>query len=686
MAEHVALKDSYTEKRLYGLRVVLAGLIVVLLLAVLVVRFFTLQITEHSIYQTQSDRNRVQLQPIPPKRGLVYDRHGELLADNRPSYSLTLVKEQVDDLDETILLLQTLIDIDEDHVSKFQKLLTRRRPHASVPLKLNLTELEIATVSVNRYRLPGVGVEAQLNRYYPQGKVFAHALGYVGRISEEEQWDLDAVNYSGTLLIGKIGLEKYYESQLHGKVGYQNVETNARGRVLRVLERVDPEPGADLHLHIDAHTQRIAHQALLRERKAGIAVENPTGQSNNSKRGAVVAIDPRTGGVIAMVSTPSFDANLFVGGISSRDYNKLRNSIDLPLFNRAMQGQYPPASTVKPVYGLAGLHYGVVTEQTAVPDPGWYQLPNDERRYRDWTWQLKRSGHGKTVALEQAIVESCDIYYYDLAYKMGIDQIHEFLSPFGYGKKTGIDNTHERSGLLPSREWKQRFKRMPWFPGETLSVGIGQGYMLATPLQLAVTTATIANRGVHFTPRLVQKIGDKTIMPPTLAPIELDKAHWDAVIVAMEKVVHGYRGTANRMNRGAKYKMAGKTGSAQVVGIGQDEKYNVDEVAIRHRDHGLFVGFAPVDNPRIVVAVIVENGVHGSWVSTIAREVFDAYLLDAEGNVKPDPASDVSPIVDSSVPLGPNNNRPLAVEGADLAAVAQPIGMQTGETLSLVPQ
>jgi len=642
MAEHVALKDSYTEKRLYGLRVVLAGLFVLSLLVVLAVRFFTLQITEHSIYQTQSDRNRVQLQPIPPKRGLVYDRHGELLADNRPSYSLTLVKEQVDDLDETLQLLQGLIEIDQEHVAKFQKLLKRRRPHASVPLKLNLSEQEIAIVSVNRYRLPGVDVEAQLDRYYPHGKMFAHALGYVGRISEEEQWDLDEVNYSGTLQIGKIGLEKFYETQLHGKVGYQNVETNARGRVLRVLERVDPEPGADLRLHLDARTQRIAHQALLRERKAGIAVKNPTGIPNSSSRGAVVAIDPRTGGVIAMVSTPSFDANLFVGGISSRDYNALRNSIDLPLFNRALQGQYPPASTVKPVYGLAGLHYGVVTEQTTVRDPGWYQLPNDDRKYRDWTWQTKRSGHGKRVALEQAIVESCDVYYYDLAYKMGIDQIHEFLAPFGYGRKTGIDNTHERSGLLPSREWKQRYKRLPWFPGETLSVGIGQGYMLATPLQLATATATIANRGVHFTPRLVQQLGDEVIVPPPLPSIELDQAHWDTVINAMEKVVHGYRGTANRMNRKAKYKMAGKTGSAQVVGIGQDEKYNVDDVAIRSRDHALFVGFAPVDNPRIAVAVILENGEHGSWVSTVAREVFDAYLLDEDGNFKPDPGVSAS--------------------------------------------
>lgn len=637
MVRPVALKDPYTEKRIYSLRVILAGVFVLALILVLVGRYFTLQITEHDIYKTQSDRNRVQLQAIPPKRGLIYDRNGVLLAENRASYSLTIVKEHVDDIDKTLKLLQQLISIDKDQLIKFKGLLKRRRPYAAVPLKLNLSEEEIAKISVNRYRLPGVDVDAQLARYYPRGTLFAHTLGYVGRISEEEQWDLDEVNYSGTLQIGKIGLEKYYEEQLHGRVGYQNVETNARGRVLRVLERTDPEPGTDLHLHIDAHTQKVAYQALLRERKSGIAIspkKQITGKEKNIKRGAVVAIDPQTGGVIAMVSTPSFDANLFVGGISSRDYNALRNSPDLPLFNRALQGQYPPASTVKPVYGLAGLHYGVVTEQTTVKDPGWYKLPGDDRMYRDWTWQLKKKGHAKNVALEQSIVESCDTYYYDLAYKMGIDRIHEFLSPFGYGKKTGIDNTNERSGLLPSREWKRRYKQLPWFPGETLSLGIGQGYLLATPLQLATVTAAIASRGEHFTPRLVKQLGDAVILPPQLPTIDLKEDHWNAVINAMKNVVHGAKGTATRMNRKAKYKMAGKTGSAQVVGIAQDEKYNVKNVAKRNRDHALFVGFAPVDDPKIAVAVIIENGEHGSWVSTVAREVFDAYLLDEQGNYK----------------------------------------------------
>ena len=610
MAEQVTLKDPYTEKRIYGSRTVFAALVVFALLSLLMVRYFSLQITEHETYRTQSDRNRVQLQPVPPKRGLIYDRNGILLAENRASYSLTIIKERVEDLDETIALLQQLIDIDDDRIKKYRRLVSRSRPYAAVPLKLKLTPEEIAIIAVNRYRLPGVDVDARLARHYPQGELFTHVLGYVGRINESEQLQIDEVNYSGTNEIGKIGLEKYYENALHGRVGYQNVETNARGRVLRVLERTNPEPGADLTLHLDAHVQKVAHEAL------------------GDERGAVVAIDPRTGGIIAMVSTPSFDANLFVGGISTKDYGRLRDSLDLPLFNRALQGQYPPASTVKPLYGLAGLHYGVITSQSKVPDPGWYKLPNNDHMYRDWTWQKKKRGHGAYVDLEQSIVESCDTYFYGLAYNMGIDRIHEFMTPFGFGSKTGVDNTNERSGLLPSREWKQIYKRLPWFPGETLGVGIGQGYMLATPIQLASSMVAMANRGKHFTPRLLKRLGEKDIPVPVLNDIKIEDEHWDAVTVAMKNVVHGARGTANRIASGAKYRIAGKTGSAQIIGIAQDEVYDEEQVAKRKRDHGLFVAFAPVENPKIVIAVIVENGTHGSWVSPIARKVFDAYLLD----------------------------------------------------------
>ena len=610
MAEQVALKDTYTEKRIYGARSVTSVLFVLALVSLLVVRYFNLQITEHETYSTQSDRNRVQLQPIPPKRGLIYDRNGILLAENRPSYSLTIIKERVDDLDETIAVLSDIIDIDKDNLRKFKRLSQRRRPYSAVPLKLQLSEDDIAAIAVNRYRLPGVEVTAELARYYPQGDLFAHVLGYVGRISEREQAVIDEVNYSGTNQIGKIGIEKFYEDTLHGTVGYQNVETNARGRVLRVLERTDPGPGADLHLYLDAHVQKIADEAL------------------GDMRGAVVAIDPRNGGVLALVSKPSFDANLFVGGISSKEYSALRDSIDLPLFNRALQGQYPPASTVKPLYGLAGLHYGIVTPQTTINDPGWYRLPNDERLYRDWTWHKHKRGHGKAVDLEQSIVESCDTYFFDLAYKMGIDRIHDFMAPFGYGEKTGIDNTNERSGLLPSREWKRIYKRLPWFPGETLNVGIGQGYMLVTPMQMAKSLVATANRGKNFKPQLLQRLNEQAIPPQSLPPIEVADEHWDAVIHSMKQVVHGARGTASRINRGAKYRMAGKTGTAQMINMVQDEDVDDEEIAKRKRDHGLFIGFAPVDDPKIVVAVIVENGEHGSWVAPVARKIFDAWLLD----------------------------------------------------------
>ena len=608
MPEQVALKDPYNEKRIFITRIVLAVLFVLTLTAILVWRYFSLQIIEHSTYSTQSDRNRVQLQSVPPKRGLIYDRNGVLLAENRPSYSLTLVKERVDDLDATLAELKKLLNIEEEQISKFNRLLKRRRPYAAVPLKRKLTEQEIAIISVNRYRLPGVEVKAELARFYPHGELFAHVLGYVGRINEREQQTLDQINYSATDDIGKIGLEKYYEAVLHGTVGSQNVETNARGRVLRVLERIDPQPGQDLTLHLDVEVQRAAFEAL------------------GDNRGAVVAIDPRNGGVIALVSTPSFDANQFVGGISSRNYAALRDSPDLPLFNRALQGQYPPGSTVKPFFGLAGLHHNIITPRTAIADPGWYQLPNDERLYRDWTWRVRRAGHGRWVRLNQAIAESCDTYFWDLAYKLGIDRIHEFSRPFGFGAPVGIDNTNERSGLLPSRQWKRNAKRLPWFPGETLNVGIGQGYMLATPLQLAKATTVIANRGRHYRPQLVQTIGANLTVVPPLTPVELKQQHWDAVIEGMRQVVFGPRGSANNIAQGATYPMAGKTGTAQVVSIAQDEEYDAEQLAIRQRDHALFVGFAPVDKPQIVVAAIIENGEKSSAAAAVVRKVFDAWL------------------------------------------------------------
>jgi penicillin-binding protein 2 len=613
MPRVVALKDPFRESRIFGARTFLAIIVVIVLLGLLLARYFSLQITNYESYVVQSDRNRLQLQPLPPKRGLIYDRNGILLAENRPSFLLSIVKERVPDLEATLAELQALLPIDASDLEKFRQRLQRRRPYEAVPLRFRLTEEERALLAVNRYRLPGVVVDAQLLRYYPHGDLFSHAIGYVGRISEVELFELDEVDYRGTFHIGKVGVEKFYEDQLHGDVGYQNVETNAHGRVLRVLERDDPVPGIDLTLHLDYHLQKAAFDAL------------------GDRRGAVVAIDPRTGGVLALVSTPGFDTNLFVNGISSADYGALRDSPDVPLFNRAVQGQYPPGSTVKPMMGMAGLESGLVTPETTVPDPGWYSLPGDSRRYRDWILRVRGTGHAPRVDLTMAIAESCDVYFYDLARRLTIDGMHDYLAPFGLGTRTGVDTTNERPGVLPSTTWKRDVRGQVWYPGETLSAGIGQGYVLATPLQLAVATSVLAGRGERHAPRLLKAMGGEPVSAPALPPVQGEAANWDAVYHGMREVVHGARGTAKQLARGIRYEMAGKTGTAQVIGIAQGEVYNEDEVAERHRHHGLFIAFAPLEAPTIAVAIIVENGGGSAAASPIARAVIDTWLLGEQG-------------------------------------------------------
>lgn len=609
MPQHIALKDPHRESRIYSARTVAAVLVVVGALGVVLARYYSLQITEYETYRTQSERNRVQLQPLPPKRGLIFDRNGVLLADNTPSFILSIVKEQVRDLDATLAELQSLVPISESDLEKFNEKLHRRRPYEAVPLHFRLTEEERARLAVNLYRLPGVVVDAQLLRHYPHGELFSHALGYVGRINEREAFELDESDYRGTFHVGKVGVEKYYEDMLHGDVGYQNVETNAHGRVLRVLERHDPNPGADLTLHLDIRIQQAAFDAL------------------GDRRGAVVAIDPRTGGVLALVSTPGFDTNLFVNGISTADYSALRDSLDVPLFNRAIQGQYPPGSTVKPFMGMAGLESGLVTPETTVPDPGWYRLPGDSRRYRDWILRIRGTGHAPKVDLNMAIAESCDIYFYDLARRLTIDRMYDFLLPFGLGVRTGVDTTNERRGVLPSTRWKREAMAQAWYPGETLSAGIGQGYMLATPMQLAVATSVMASKGVRHTPRLLQAIDGQPVEAPLLEPIAASEMNWQAVHEGMLEVVHGRRGTAKGLSKDIQYRMAGKTGTAQVIGIAQNAVYNEDEVAERHRHHGLFIAFAPYESPTIAVAIIVENGGGSSAASPIARKVIDTWLL-----------------------------------------------------------
>ncbi|MEM9254908.1 MAG: penicillin-binding protein 2 [Pseudomonadota bacterium] len=608
MPQNIALKDSHLESRTYGARTVTAICVVTLLLGMLLARYYSLQVTEYEVYRTQSERNRVQLQPLPPKRGLIYDRNGVLLADNRPSFVLSIVREQVTDLDETLAELASLVPVSDSDLEKFRQKLARSRPYETVPLRFRLTEDERALLAVNRYRMPGVVVDAQLLRHYPHGELFSHALGYVGRINEQEALILDQSNYRGTFHVGKVGVEKYYEDVLHGTVGYQNVESNAHGRVLRVLERHAPAPGSDLTLHLDFQVQRAAAQAL------------------GDRRGAVVAIDPHTGGVLALVSTPGFDTNLFVNGISTKDYSALRDSPDVPLFNRAVQGSYPPGSVVKPFMGMAGLESGLVTPETKVADPGWYSLPGDSRRYRDWILRIRGTGHAPFVDLKMAIAESCDVYFYDLARRMTVDRMHDYLAPYGFGERTGVDTTNERRGVLPSTWWKRDALGQTWFPGETISAGIGQGYWLTTPMQLAVATGVMASKGERYIPRLLKSVNGEDVGPPELEPLVAAQGHWDAVYDGMREVVHGERGTADYLAEGIAYDMAGKTGTAQVIGIAQNAVYKEEEVAERHRHHGLFIAFAPMEDPSIAVAIIVENGGGSSAAAPIARAVIDTWL------------------------------------------------------------
>ena len=602
------LKDNLRESQLFSNRAAVALVLMVLAMVALVARMVYLQIVAHEHYATLSRNNRVSIVPEAPTRGLIFDRKGVILAQNLPSYSLEIVPERCDDVDQTIATLRQLIDISDDDIARFKKRLKHQRRFQSTPLRFRLSDEEAAIIAVNRYHLPGVEVVARLTRDYPQGRLAVHAVGYVGRINEKELALIDRSNYTATSHIGKLGVEKAYESLLHGRVGSQRVETNVLGRVIRVLQRTPPTPGIDLVLTLDMALQKVAKKALGEE------------------RGAVVAIDPRNGDVLVMASQGDYDPNLFVNGIDHASYQALQSSPAKPLFNRALKGQYPPGSTVKPFVGLAGLELGFTTPQHSIFCQGWYTLPGDDHRYRDW----KKTGHGHTD-LHKSIVQSCDVYYYDLARFMGIDRIHDFLAPFGFGARTGIDIAGELTGILPSTEWKKRVKGKPWYLGETLIAGIGQGYTLATPLQLAVATATLANRGRYVKPHLLSDSQRQNLFGIDDVPIPViepkDPRHWEEVIKAMTDVIYSRHGTARKLNKGQPYKIAGKSGTAQVFGIKQDEKYVAEDISKHLRDHALFVAFAPVDDPQIAVAVVVENGGGGGSVAgPVAGAVIDAYL------------------------------------------------------------
>lgn len=622
MSELPGLKDHDQERALYHRRLAWVTGALGIFTLFLVGRYFYLQVAQHDFYATLSDKNRIQVQPLPPVRGLIYDRNGELLADNAPSFNLVITPERVEDLPTTLALLGKVVNLEESHLAAFtQRLARRHRPYESVPIRFNLNDREMARFSVDRHRLPGVEIAPRLVRHYPQGKLMSHPVGSVRRINKEDARQLDPTNYAGMEHIGKRGVEKFYEQELVGQVGYQHVETDAHGRIMKVLEATQPKPGKNLTLHLDSTLQRTASKAL------------------GDRRGTVVALDPKTGGILVLLSEPGYDPNLFVTGIDHAAYAKLRDSKDTPLFNRAVQGQYEPGSTIKPILGLAGMVTGTIDRDHVIDDPGWFRLPNNTRLYRDWNWQASGAGGHGMVNLSKAIYRSCNVYFYDLAVKLGIDNIEEYFAMFGFGQVTVLDLPEAATGLLPSKQWKQQHRGEAWYQGDTVNLAIGQGDLLVTPLQLATAVAVIANRGKWVAPRMLMSGSDRLAAAPQTTPknIDLVPGHvWDYLIDAMEKVVHrgnqeyGENGTAwHHIGRDIPYRMAGKSGTAQLVSIeqgGEDDQQKLDE---RLREHAWFVGFAPVDDPQIVVVVLVENGGGGSSVAgPIVRAVLDRHLLN----------------------------------------------------------
>ncbi|CAM3954686.1 MULTISPECIES: penicillin-binding protein 2 [Pseudoalteromonas] len=606
------IRDHSAEANLFARRAFVGFVFVTILVAVLLSNLYTIQVDDHQDYQTRSNDNRIKVIPIAPNRGLIYDRNGVLLAENKPVYNLEVIPEEVDDLDASLSALTQFIDISDQQKSDFIDDIKHNRRFKSQVLKARLTELEVARFSVNQHKFPGFSIEARLARYYPYADTLTHALGYVAKLNKKELAKLESedqgTNYRATHDIGKLGIEKYYEQLLHGQVGSQRVEVNNRGRVIRTLSMTPPQPGHDLVLTLDIGLQQIAQHAF------------------KDMRGAVVVMDAKDGGVLALYSNPSYDPNLFVHGISSKNYKALLNP-DRPLINRTTQGRYAPASTVKPHLAILALEEGLVTEHTTIWDPGFFQIPNVDHKWRDW----KRWGHGH-VDVYKAIEESCDTYFYDTAYRLGITKISDFMAQFGFGDLTGIDIHEETTAILPSKEWKEARFKESWWRGDTISVGIGQGYWTATPMQIANALNILVNKGINRPPHLVQvaKQENQVVQinneekPPVILK---DPNHWQIALDAMHNTVTKVTGTAHKAFRGVSYDPAGKTGTAQLVSIAQGERYDAKSLKERHRDNAIYVGFAPYDDPQIVVSIVVENTGGGSTVGApIARQLMDYYF------------------------------------------------------------
>jgi len=606
MSRIYTIKNKLVESRLFLNRIIAAFILILLLASGLIVRLVYLQIVGHEHYTTLAKDNSIKIEPLVPTRGIIYDRNGKVLADNTQSFSLELIPEQISDLNDTLERLQKLLNISDEKIDQYQKQRKRQKRFVSTPLLISMTDEEIAKFAVVRPYFPGVDIQARLVRHYPYAELASHVVGYVGRINEAEMKSLPIAEYRGSTHVGKIGIETTYETELHGKTGYAEIETNVQARAINTVNSVPPVPGENLYLSLDIDLQKTAYDAL------------------DGFNGAVVAIDVKTGGVLVFASRPGFDPNPFVIGIANDAYQALQSSENQPLYNRALRGLYPPGSTIKPFIALAGLEYNAINAEHKLFCPGFYQLPNVSHHYRDW----KKGGHG-SVNMTEAITQSCDVYFYSLASMLGIDRMHNFLQHFGFGERSGIDLVGEKQGLLPSRDWKRSHRNQSWYPGETLITGIGQGYLQVTPIQLAKATATLANKGKVVTPFLVKNTAAAT-GPDTELPasdITVKPENINSIISAMVNVIHDPHGTAKGISKNISYQIAGKTGTAQVFNIKQDAKYNENEIDFKLRDHALFISFAPADDPKIAVAVVVENGGHGGSVAApIAGQVIKQYL------------------------------------------------------------